>query len=133
MTMSRGLSAMGVRNYRLFWTGQLISLVGTWMDSVAQSWLILLLTHDPVALGLRAVFQFLPVLVLGLFGGLIADTLPKRTTLYVTQAGSGLVALAMGVLTVTGTVQVWHIYVLATILGVINAVDMPVRQSFVVE
>lgn len=133
MTMGRGLSAMGIRNYRLFWSGQLISLVGTWMDSVAQSWLILLLTNDPVALGLRAVFQFIPVMVLGLFGGIIADTLPKRATLYVTQAGSGLVALAMGVLTLSGTVQVWHIYLLAAILGVINAVDMPVRQSFVVE
>ncbi len=133
MTLGRGLSAMGVRNYRLFWSGQLISLVGTWMDSVAQSWLILLLTNDPVALGLRSVFQFMPVLVLGLFGGIIADTLPKRATLYVTQAGSGLVALTLGVLTLTGTVQVWHIYVLATILGCISAVDMPVRQSFVVE
>jgi MFS family permease len=124
---------MGVRNYRLFWSGQLISLVGTWMDSVAQSWLILLLTNDPVALGLRAVFQFVPVMVLGLFGGIIADTLPKRATLYVTQAGSGLVALTLGVLTLTGTVQVWHIYLLAAILGCISAVDMPVRQSFVVE
>lgn len=133
MSLSRGLSAMGVRNYRLFWSGQLISLVGTWMDSVAQSWLILLLTNDPVALGLRAVFQFVPVMVLGLFGGIIADTLPKRATLYVTQAGSGLVALTLGVLTLTGTVQVWHIYVLAAILGCISAVDMPVRQSFVVE
>ena len=133
MSLSRGLSAMGVRNYRLFWSGQLISLVGTWMDSVAQSWLILLLTNDPVALGLRAVFQFIPVMVLGLFGGIIADTLPKRATLYVTQAGSGLVALTLGVLTLTGTVQVWHIYVLAAILGCISAVDMPVRQSFVVE
>ena len=133
MTLGRGLSAMGVRNYRLFWSGQLISLVGTWMDSVAQSWLILLLTHDPVALGLRSVFQFIPVMVLGLFGGIIADTLPKRATLYVTQAGSGLVALTLGVLTLTGTVQVWHIYVLAAILGCISAVDMPVRQSFVVE
>ncbi|HXR26360.1 MAG TPA: MFS transporter [Candidatus Baltobacteraceae bacterium] len=133
MTLSRGLSALGVRNYRLFWSGQLISLVGTWMDSVAQSWLILLITNDPVALGLRAVFQFTPVLVLGLFGGIIADTLPKRATLYVTQAGSGLVALTLGVLTLSGTVQVWHIYVLATILGTISAVDMPVRQSFVVE
>ena len=124
---------MGVRNYRLFWSGQLISLVGTWMDSVAQSWLILLLTNDPVALGLRAVFQFIPVMVLGLFGGIIADTLPKRATLYVTQAGSALVALTLGVLTLTGTVQVWHIYVLAAILGSISAVDMPVRQAFVVE
>ena len=117
VSLSRGLSAMGVRNYRLFWSGQLVSLVGTWMDSVAQSWLILLLTNDPVALGLRAVFQFVPVMVLGLFGGIIADTLPKRATLYVTQAGSGLVALTLGVLTLTGTVQVWHIYVLAAILG----------------
>ena len=75
----------------------------------------------------------MPVMVLGLFGGIIADTLPKRATLYVTQAGSGLVALTLGVLTLTGTVQVWHIYVLATILGCISAVDMPVRQSFVVE
>jgi len=133
VSLSRGLSAMGVRNYRLFWSGQLISLVGTWMDSVAQSWLILLLTNDPVALGLRAVFQFVPVMVLGLFGGIIADTLPKRATLYVTQAGSGLVALTLGVLTLTGTVQVWHIYLLAAILGCLSAAHMPVRQPDAVE
>jgi MFS family permease len=133
MTMARGLSAFGSRNYRLFWSGQLVSLIGTWMDGVAQAWLILLLTHDPVALGLRAAFQFVPVMVLGLFGGLIADALPKRRTLYATQAGSALVALVLAILTLSGAVQVWHVYALAAILGVISAVDMPVRQSFVVE
>ena len=131
--LRRGFSALGHRNFRLFWFGQLISLVGTWMQTVAQSWLVLELTGDPVALGITAAVQFLPVLLFGLFGGLIADALPKRRTLYVTQGGSAVLALILGVLVATDSVQVWMVWILAAALGVLNAVDMPVRQSFVVE
>jgi MFS family permease len=121
------------RNFRLFWFGQLISLVGTWMQTLAQAWLILLLTHDPLWLGFVAAVQFLPVLILGLFGGVIADILPKRTTIVATQVASMLLAFALAALTFANVVQVWHILVLAALLGAVNAVDMPTRQAFVVE
>lgn len=129
----RGLSAFRHRNYRLFWTGQLISLVGTWMQSVAQAWLVLQLTNDPFALGLLSVAQFGPVMVLGLFGGVIADSLPKRQTLITTQAVQMVLAFVLSALVATGSVHVWHILVLAFFLGCANAVDMPTRQSFTVE
>jgi MFS family permease len=103
------------------------------MQTVAQGWLVLELTNDPFALGLAAAFQFVPVLVFGLFGGVAADVLPKRLTLMATQAAAMALAFALALLVATGTVQVWHVYVLAVLLGVVNAVDMPVRQSFVVE
>ena len=121
------------RNYRLFFAGQLVSLIGTWMQSVGQGWLVLILTDDPFVLGLVAAAQFLPVLILGLFGGLIADYLPKRRTLVATQVAQMLLAASLAVLTATGSVQVWHVLVLALLLGVTNAIDMPTRQSFVVE
>ncbi len=130
---ARGLSAMRHRNYRLFFGGQLISLIGTWMTAVAQSWLILQLTGNPFDLGLLTVAQFGPVLVLGLFGGLVADGLPKRRTMYVTQTVAMGVSLALFVLAATHTVQVWHVFVLAAIMGVRNSVDMPTRQAFAVE
>ena len=103
------------------------------MQAVAQGWLVLTLTNDPLALGIVTACQFLPVLIFGLFGGIIADTLPKRPTLIVTQVVALALALTLAVLTVTGTVQVWMIYLLAIGLGFVNAVEMPVRQSFVVE
>jgi MFS family permease len=121
------------RNFRLFFTGQAISLVGSWMQAVAQAWLILTLTNDPLMLGLVAAAQWTPVLVLGLFGGLIADALPKRRTLVVVESLMGLLAIVLGVLTLTGIVQVWMVLVLAVLLGCLNAVEMPVRQSFAVE
>ena len=130
---ARGLSAFGHRNYRLFFGGQLVSLIGTWMTAVAQSWLILQLTGNPFDLGLLAVFQFGPVLILGLFGGLIADGLPKRRTLYVTQTVAMFVSFSLFLLTVTGVVQVWQVFLLAAIMGVRNSVDMPTRQAFAVE
>jgi MFS family permease len=130
---ARVWNAFRHRNYRLFFVGQLISLIGTWMQSVAQGWLVLQLTNDPFALGLVAAAQFAPVMVLGLFGGLIADSLPKRHTLVATQTIQGLLAAALAILTATGQVEVWHVLVLAFLLGVSNAVDMPTRQSFVVE
>ena len=132
-TSARGLSALSHRNYRLFFGGQLVSLIGTWMTAVAQSWLILQLTGNPFDLGLLTVAQFGPVLVLGLFGGLIADGLPKRRTLYVTQTVAMAVSFTLFVLAATHTVQVWHVFVLATIMGIRNSVDMPTRQAFAVE
>jgi MFS family permease len=107
--------------------------VGTWMQSVAQAWLILDLTHDPFVLGLTTAAQFLPVLLFGLFGGLIADAVPKRRTLIVTQVVQMTLALVLFALTVSGRVEVWQILLLALLLGLTNAVDMPTRQAFVVE
>jgi MFS family permease len=130
---AQGFRAFHHRNYRLFWIGQLISLVGTWMQTVAQGWLVLQLTNDPFALGLLSVAQFGPVMILGLFGGVIADSLPKRQTLVVTQATQMVLAFVLAALVITGTVEVWHILVLALLLGCSNAIDMPVRQSFTVE
>ncbi len=125
--------ALRHRNFRLFWFGQLISLVGTWMQSIAQAWLVLLLTGDPFWLGIVAAVQFLPVLVLGLFGGIVADLLPKRRTLVGTQVASMVLAFTLALLSFTGVVQVWHVLVLGAGLGLVNAVDMPTRQSFVIE
>ena len=129
----QGWRALGHRNYRLFFGGQLVSLVGTWMMTVAQSWLILQLTGDPLLLGAVAAAQFGPVLVLGLFGGVIADSLPKRRTLIATQVWPLILGLIMSALVFTNTVQVWHVLVIAFLLGCRNAVDMPTRQAFVVE
>ena len=128
-----GVRAFRHRNYRLFFAGQLISLVGTWMQQVAQAWLVLQLTHNPLWLGIVAVAQFGPVIVFGLFGGVIADHLPKRKTLIATQTVAMLLAFALFGLTATGVVQVWHVMVLAALLGTTNAIDMPTRQAFAVE
>lgn len=131
--LPRGLRAFRHRPFQLFWGGQLVSLVGTWMQQIAQGWLVLQLTNDPIALGLAAAFQFTPVIVLGLFGGVIADVLPKRATLFAANAASALLAAGLGLLVATGLVEVWHVYLFAVLLGMVNAVEMPVRQSFVVE
>jgi MFS family permease len=128
-----GLSPFSHRNFRLFWFGMLISLIGTWMQSVGEAWLVLKLTNDPVALGIVAACAFGPVLFLGLFGGIVADSVSKRNALYVTQLVAGLLALTTGTLVATGVVQVWMIYVIALCLGVNSSFDMPIRQSFVVE
>lgn len=129
----RGIQSLEHRNFRLFWFGQLVSLVGTWMQQVAQGWLVLELTNDPVALGVTAAAQFTPVLAFGLFGGVIADALAKRRTLLFTQAASMVLAAALGLLVVSGRIEVWHVWLLAGLLGVVTAIDMPVRQAFVVE
>ncbi len=131
--LPNGARAFRHRNYRLFFGGQGVSLVGTWMQQVAQAWLVLQLSNDPFLLGVVAAVQFLPVLVLGLFGGLIADALPKRRTLIATQAIQMVLAFILFGLVVSGLVEIWHIIVLAALLGVTNAVDMPTRQAFAVE
>ena len=127
------LRALRHRNFRLFFGGQAISLAGSWMQSVAQAWLVLTLTNDPLYLGVVAAAQWTPVLVLGLFGGLIADALPKRPTLIALEAVMATLAVVLGVLTLTGVVEVWMILVLAILLGCVNAIEMPVRQAFAVE
>ena len=129
----RGWRALRHRNFRFAFVGQLVSLIGTWMQSVAQGWLVLQLTGDPFWLGVVAAAQFGPVLVFGLFGGLIADGLPKRRTLVATQTIAMLLAFALFGLTVTHTVGVGHIVALAFTLGCVNAIDMPTRQSFAIE
>jgi len=128
--------ALKHRNFRLFFFGQLISVTGTWMQTLAQAWLLMKLVGPNqaiVLLGLLGVVQFLPVLVLGLFGGIIADIWPKRRTVIATQIAAGLLALTLGGLDYFHVVAVWHIFLLAVLLGIVNAVDMPTRQSFVVE
>jgi MFS family permease len=118
------------RNYRLFWGGQLVSLAGTWMQSIAQAWLITELTPDPVWLGVVAAAQFTPVLILGLFGGVIADVLPKRQMLIATQAALMGLAALQALLVATGAMTIPLLMLLAVALGSVNAIDMPVRQSF---
>ena len=132
-TTLNGLRAFNHRNYRLFFIGQAISLIGTWMQQVAQSWLVLTLTHDPIWLGVIVAAQFLPVLVFGLFAGVIADSWPKRRLLLITQVTKMILAFIVFVLVVTGSIQVWMLVLIALALGVANAVDMPVRQSFGIE
>src|SRR5512140_271053 len=106
-------SSFQVRNYRLYYIGQIISTSGTFMQSVAQAWLVLQLTHSGTALGITSALQYVPILVLGPYGGVIADRFPKRAILYITQSISGVLALILGILTATGLVQVWMVYVLA--------------------
>ncbi|HLZ72584.1 MAG TPA: MFS transporter [Dehalococcoidia bacterium] len=133
MKLGRGFSALQHYNYRLFWIGQTLSLVGTWMQTVAQAWLVLQLTGSAVDLGIVSALQQLPVLFIGIFGGVFADRAPKRELLIVTQTVQMLLALVLGILVSTGLVQMWHVYLLATLLGLSNAFDMPTRQAFVME
>jgi MFS family permease len=129
----RTFIALRHRNYRLFWFGQLISLIGTWMQSIGQAWLVLELTHSAWLLGIVGALQFLPVMLLSLFGGVLADRFPKRRVLLFTQSFAMLQAFILWILIASGQVQIWHVLVLASLLGLTNSVDMPTRQAFVVE
>ncbi|HLY30471.1 MAG TPA: MFS transporter, partial [Ktedonobacterales bacterium] len=126
-------AAMRFRNYRLFWSGQVVSVTGTFMQSTAQQWLVLTLSRNPLALGIVGALQFGPLLLLGPFAGLVVDRWPRRTLLLITQTSSAILASALWLLTVTHVVQLWHVYLLATLLGLVNALDMPTRQAFVSE
>lgn len=131
--MGRTFSSLAIYNYRIYWLGQLVSLSGTWMQTTAQAWLVLKLTNSPTALGTVTMLQFLPVTLLTLFGGVLADRLPKRAVIVCTQSVAAVQALLLAGLVLSGRVQVWHIYLLALVLGVVNAFDNPTRQAFVVE
>ncbi|HLO01672.1 MAG TPA: MFS transporter [Symbiobacteriaceae bacterium] len=133
MHLPNGLRALNHRDYRLFFVGMLISLCGTWMQSVGQSWLIVRLTDSAFLLGLIATLQFLPTLLFALVGGALADRLPKRKALLFTQGMMMLLAFVLAALVLTGTVQYWHVAVLATLLGLTNTLDVPLRQAFTVE
>ena len=129
----RTFSALNVPNFRRYYAGQAVSLVGTWMQSVAQSWLVYVLTHSATDLGLAVALQTLPVLVLGPYGGVIADRVDKRRLMVVLQSAMGVQALVLGLLTVLGVVRFWEILVLAVILGLNNTFENPARQAFVLE
>lgn len=129
----QALAALRHRNFRLFWSGQLISLMGTWMQNMAQGWLVLQMTNSPFLLGLVSAIQFTPLLVLALFAGVVADRVPKRRLLIFTQSSLMLLAFILGILTLTGVVRYWQVLILAGLLGIANTFDMPARQAFVVE
>jgi MFS family permease len=130
----RTFGSLGTRNYRLFATGQVISNTGSWMQRVAQDWLVLDLTHNSgSALGITTGLQFLPMLLFSLWGGIIADRYPKRRLLMMTQSAMGALALILGVLALTHSVQIWQVYALAFGLGLATVVDNPTRQAFAAE
>jgi MFS family permease len=125
--------ALRRRNYRLFFFGQIVSLSGTWMQGVGQAWLVLKLTGSGTAIGLVIALQTLPMLLGGAWGGVVADRYDKRMVLLGTQLASAVLAVVLGLLTITGSVQLWMVMVLAFALGCINMIDLPTRQTFVLE
>jgi len=130
--MSGTFRSLRVRNYRLFAAGQVVSLSGTWGQRVAQDWLVLELSgNSGIALGITTGLQFLPVLLFGLYGGVLADRYDKRRLLIGAQAAMGVLALLLAVLDLTGAVQLWHVFALAFALGLTSVIDTPVRQAFV--
>lgn len=131
--MSPTFRSLSHPNYRRYAAGSLVSNTGTWMQRVAQDWLVLVLTGSGAAIGITTGLQFLPFLLLSPWAGLVADRIPKRRLLQITNVAMAVPALVLGVLAVTGTVQIWHVYVLALVLGVASAFDAPARQSFVSE
>jgi MFS family permease len=126
-------SALQYRDFRLFFFGQIISLSGTWMQSVAQGWLVYSLTKSPFYLGLVAAFGSLPILLFSLFGGIVADRIRKRNLLLLTQALSIVPALFLGILTYLKLITIWQVALFATFLGTVNAFDIPARQAFIIE
>lgn len=125
--------AFSHRNFRLFWTGQCVSLIGTWMQNIGQSWLVLQLTGSPLKLGVVNALQWLPVMLLSFAAGPLVDRYPKRRILLVTQTALMALALVLSALVGSGRVQYWHVLVLALLLGCVNTVDNPTRQAFVIE
>ncbi|WP_209694322.1 MFS transporter [Kribbella aluminosa] len=126
-------SSLAVRNFRLFLIAHSISMTGLWVQRVAQDWLVLTLTHDPFAVGLVTAVQCLPTLLFGFWGGVVGDILPKRLVLLGTQVAMCVLAAVLAVLTLTGDVRTWHVFVIGAALGLVSVVDNPARQAFVVE
>jgi MFS family permease len=131
--LARTFASLRVPNYRRYFGGQVVSLTGNWMQNVAEMWLVVQLTGSGVSVGLTAGLQFLPILLFGAWGGLLADRIPKRRLLMVTQALMALPALALWALTTSGSVEIWMVYALVLVRGAVNAVDNPARQSFAIE
>jgi MFS family permease len=133
MPLPAGLIALANRDFRVYYAGNLVAQVGSWMQSVSQSWLVLQLTNSPFLLGLTATLQSGPILLLAVFTGALADRLTKRNILIVTQAVQGTLALALGLLVWSGHVRFGYIAVMAVIWGITSAFDQPTRQSFIME
>jgi MFS family permease len=129
----RYFPALGQRNFRIFWLGQLVSVVGTWMQNVGQDWLVLELTGSAAKLSVVAAVQFLPMMALSLFAGPFIDRFPKRRTLILTQAALAILALALALITATHVVRYWMVLVLAFLLGMVTLIDNPTRQAYVIE
>ncbi|MGD0182950.1 MAG: MFS transporter, partial [Terriglobales bacterium] len=127
------LRALRHRNFQLFFSGQLISLIGTWMQSMAQAWLVYRLTGSSLLLGSVGFASQFPVFLVAPLGGIVADRHNRQRVVIGTQIASMILALILALLTLTGRVQVWHIFVLAALLGVVNAFDIPGRQAFLVD
>src|SRR5579871_652946 len=127
------LRALHHRNYRLFFGGQMVSLIGTWMQTVAQSWLVYRLTGSSVELGAVGFCSQIPIMLLATAGGTVADRYRKHPIIVATQSISMLLAFVLAALTFTHTVRIWHVFLMASLLGTVNAFDIPARQSFVVE
>jgi MFS family permease len=128
--IKQAFSSLKIRNYRLYFTSQVISSAGTWMQAIGQSWLVLTLTNSGTALGLTVALQFLPTLILGPWFGVFVDNFSKRKLLYITQSISSILALILGILVITNSVELWMIYILALGFGITNALDSPTRQTF---
>lgn len=141
MNLKRGVKEFGStnfhalthKNFRYYWFGQCVSLIGTWMQNIGQSWLVYTLTGSPFLLGLVGTIQFLPVTIFSLFAGVVVDKFPKKKILIITQSISMMLALVLSILVFTHKVTYNHIIILALILGLTNTLDMPTRQSFIVE
>jgi MFS family permease len=129
----RVITSLRQRNFRLFWCGQMISLMGSYMQTIGETWLVLELTHSAWQLGLVGALQAVPILLFSIFGGVFADRWPKRRVLLVTQAAAMIQALLLWALIATGTLQLWHLYVLALLLGLTNSLGRPASRAFVVE
>src|SRR5690242_11696659 len=133
MELPATLRALRYRNFQLFFGGQLISLIGTWMQNVAQSWLVYRLTGSSVLLGAVGFCSQIPVFLLSPAGGIVADRYNRHRVVIATQTASMLLAFALAALTLTHTVRIWHIFALSALLGMVNAFDIPARQAFIVE
>ncbi|MGB9679287.1 MAG: MFS transporter [Thermoanaerobacteraceae bacterium] len=131
--LQNSFSALTHRNFQLFWFGQMISLIGTWIQNVGQSWLVLQMTNSPFLLGLVSTIQFLPVMALSLFAGVIIDRFPKRRLILFTQTGFLISAFILATLTALHIITYWEILILATFNGFLNTIDMPARQSYVID
>ena len=131
--LRRTFASFEVRNFRLFIFGQGLSMCGTWMQVIGVSWLVLKLTHSGTQIGFVVAAQFLPILLLGVWGGVVADRFDKRRILYFTQTAAGLLALVLGLLVISGHIHLWMVYALAAGLGLVTVIDSPTRQTFVIE
>ena len=132
-TLARTFESLRVKNYRMFFAGQVVSWTGTWVQWVAQGWLVLRLTQSGLGLGLVTALQWLPILLLGAWAGVVADRVDKRKLLIFTNASSAVLSLFLGLLTVAGVVELWMVIVVALLLGVVTALDNPARQTFTME